>query len=169
MNGDDTNQIVKVINLYALTVDTQRWELFDQVFTPDVDANCPPNGRWSDLKTLRHHWAAFHEPLDASTHTFTNHQVIVNGDRANALSYVIVRLIRQMPHGENYYESSGWYDDTLIRTAEGWRIRARLYGGNWWHGNPRVGGEGFDPTVMPLRRAAEAGMIAYLNALARNA
>jgi hypothetical protein len=169
MNSDDIRDVIGVINLYALTVDTQQWQLFDRVFTPDLDANCPPNGHWTDLKSFTKQWIDFHDPLLCSTHTFTNHNVVVNGDRANALSYVIVRLVKQMPSGESYYESAGWYDDTLVRTPNGWRIRARLYGGNWWHGNPRVGGDGFDPSIIPLRQAAAAGQLSYIKALTAKA
>jgi hypothetical protein len=167
MRQDDRADIIGVINLYALAVDTVRWDLFDRIFTPDLDADCPPNGHWTGLESFRKMWADFHEPLDGSVHTFTNHNVLVEGDRAHALSYVVVRLMRQQPEGEGWYESGGWYDDKLVRTAQGWRIRARLYGGNWWRGNPAVGGEGFDPGVIPLRQAARGGQIGFLNALTR--
>jgi hypothetical protein len=164
VSGDDVSEITGVINLYALAVDTQRWELFDRVFTEDLTVRTP-NGDWSGREQMRRFWAAFHDPLDGSTHTFTNHQVLVRGDRANALSYVIVRLLRPMPEGESYYESAGWYDDTLVRTPQGWRINSRGYGSNWWRGNPRVGGDDFTPDITLLRRAAARNEIEYLKAL----
>ena len=59
-----------------------------------------------------------HEGLDASQHTVANHQVIVDGDRANAIAYVVARLIRNVPEGGvNYWEFGGWYDDSLVRIA----------------------------------------------------
>jgi hypothetical protein len=164
MSTIDTTEIVNVINLYALAVDATRWDLFERIFTPDVEVNALPNGRWSDLPSLRQRWAEFHDPLDGSTHTFTNHHVIVSGRTAHALSYVMVRLMRQMAQGESFYECGGWYDDQLVRTADGWRIKARTYGSNWWRGNPAVGGNGFDPTLRPLKRAAAAGEITLLKA-----
>jgi hypothetical protein len=164
MSGDDHNQIVGVINLYALAVDTQRWALFDRVFTPDLQLRTL-NGVWSGLEDMRRFWAAFHEPLHASTHTFTNHQVIVDGDRAHAISYVVVRLMKPMEAGEGFYEAGGWYDDTLVRTPDGWRIAARNYGTNWWRGNPRVGGDDFIPDDTPLKAAAAADDIGYVRAL----
>ena len=165
MSTNDTTEIVNVINLYALAVDATRWDLFERIFTRDVEVNALPNGHWSDLASLRQKWAEFHDPLDGSTHTFTNHNVVVNGAKAHALSYVTVRLMRQMPQGDSFYESGGWYDDQLVRTADGWRIKARTYGGNWWRGNPAVGGQGFDPTLRPLRHAAAAGELTLLKAL----
>ncbi len=61
------------------------------------------------------------------------------------MSYVMVRLMRQLAQGENFDECGGWYDDELVETADGWRIKVRAYGSNWWRGNPAVGGNGFDP------------------------
>jgi hypothetical protein len=165
MSGEDRAQITGVINLYALAVDSTQWPLFEKVFTPDVEVRTP-NGTWSGREPLSRHWAAFHDPLDGSTHTFTNHQVLVRGDRANALSYVIVRLMRAVGRGDGWYEAAGWYDDTLERTADGWRISSRNYGTNWWRGDPRVGGEGFAPDQTLLRHAAARGEIRYLKALA---
>jgi hypothetical protein len=169
MSGNDVAEIIALTHLYAMATDTLRWDLFDRIFTPDLDANCPPNGRWVGLEDFKSKWAAFHEILDGSTHTFTNQQVVVSGDTANMLSYVHVRLWRKMPDGKDWYESGGYYDDKLIRTPAGWRIRARLYGGNWWDGNPRVGGEDFDPSLIPLRHAAKAGDVAFVNALGTGA
>jgi len=162
MSTNDTTEIVNVINLYALAVDATRWDLFERIFAPDVEVNALPNGHWTDLASLRQKWAEFHDPLDGSTHTFTNHCVAVSGGTARALSYVMVRLMRRMSKGESFYECGGWYDDRLVRTADGWRIRGRTYGSNWWRGNPAVGGDGFDPALRPLRLAAAAGEIELL-------
>jgi hypothetical protein len=174
MRSDDTDRIVNLLNLYALTVDTQCWDLFNRVFVPDVDADYGPTARWRGLDSLKRDFALFHSPLDGSQHTVTNHQVIVNDDRANALSYITVRLIRNLPQGgESFWESGGWYDDHLIRTTHGWRIATRVWRGNWSRGNPRVAeaspGSRFDPEMKSLRRAAEEGTISYLNALADTA
>ena len=35
----DRDAILETISLYALAVDTQRWDLFDRVFTPDADVD----------------------------------------------------------------------------------------------------------------------------------
>jgi hypothetical protein len=174
MSNPDSLDIIGVINLYALAIDTQRWELLDCVFTLDARADYNPASRWSqwsDLATLKRDFAAFHDPLDGSQHTVTNHQVIVDGDHANALSYVVVRLIRKMSEGENFFQMGGWYDDRLVRTRAGWRIKTRVFRGNWWEGNLRIGGgelgERFEPDTTLMRRAAAAGTMEYLDALAK--
>jgi SnoaL-like domain len=35
----DIQAIIHLINLYGFAVDTQRWSLFDRIFTADVEAD----------------------------------------------------------------------------------------------------------------------------------
>jgi hypothetical protein len=110
--------------------------------------------------------ADFHEPLDGSQHTITNHQVIVDGDKATTICYVTVRLIQ----GERYFQQGGFYSDEFVRTPAGWRIEKRFYRGNWWEGTSNIGGathfdEGFVPQNESLRRSSDADLVPYLHAL----
>jgi hypothetical protein len=164
---EDTRQIVNVLNLYGLAIDSHRYELFDQVFAPDVQADYNPPIGWSDRDGIRQGMESAHAPLDGCLHRISNHQVIVDGDRANSICYVKVRLLR----GDDRFEMAGFYDDEFARTAEGWRIKRRYYRGSWWSGNPNVVGGPpgfvFDPVVQTLRHAAAAGKVSYLKGLAR--
>lgn len=168
MTARDRDEIMNLINLYALAVDTQRWALFKQVFTPDVDADFGSGVHWRDLETYMRDFAAFHDPFDATQHTMSNHQVTVNGDRANAMTYGHWRLIRDVPGG-NMWEGAGWYDDQLVRTDAGWRINKRVCRVIWWGGNNAVReitpDTKFDDPSISLRGEGDAGNVAYLNAI----
>jgi SnoaL-like domain len=48
MSDHDVLAIMSTINLYGLAVDTQRWELFDRIFSDDVDADFGTS-HWRDL------------------------------------------------------------------------------------------------------------------------
>jgi hypothetical protein len=162
---DDTRQIVAALNLYGLAIDSHRYELFDQVFAPDVHADYNPPVGWTDRDGIKRDMESFHAPLDGCLHRITNHQVTVDGDRANSICYVKVRLLR----GDDSFEMGGFYDDQFERRPEGWRIKQRYYRGSWWQGNPNVVGGPpgfvFEPIVQTLRQAGEAGKVAYLQAL----
>jgi hypothetical protein len=164
---DDTRQIINALNLYALAIDSHRYELFDQVFAPDVQADYTPPAGWTDREGIRRDMRIAHTPLDGCLHRITNHQVRVHGDRANSICYVKVRLLK----GDDFFEMGGFYDDDFARTAQGWLIKRRHYRGSWWKGNPRVLGGlesfVFDPTVQTLRHSAEADEVSYLKALAQ--
>jgi hypothetical protein len=172
MSAEDTDEIVRIINLYAFAVDTQRWDLFDRIFTPDTEADYGPTMHWRDLASFKRDFAAFHGPLDGTQHTIANHQIIVDGDRANSMTYGIWRLMRHVPQGGgDVWLGGGWYDDAFVRTAQGWRIKKRVCRVAWWEGNPRVGdtlpGTHFEQNAISMRREAEAGKITYIKALTR--
>ena len=168
MRSDDVIEIIQVVNLYAIAVDTRRWELFDQVFTADAQTDFGGGARWQDRAQLKRDFAFVHEPFDATLHVTTNHQVVVRDDAANCISYVHGRFIRQVPGG-NMFESGGWYDDRLVRTPAGWRISHRVCRMVWAGGNPVVlqtmPGVTGEQQLDSLSREAAAGTIAYLQRL----
>jgi SnoaL-like domain len=52
MADQDAMAIIHVINLYGLAMDTQRWDLFDRIFTHDVEADFGDPSHWRNLATL---------------------------------------------------------------------------------------------------------------------
>jgi 3-phenylpropionate/cinnamic acid dioxygenase small subunit len=161
-------EIIQLLNLYALAVDTQRWDLFDRVFTEYVDADFGPGVHWTSLAQFKADFAAFHAPFDATQHVMTNHLVTEDGDVAHALTYGSWRLIRHAVDGGSLWDGTGWYDDELVRTHLGWRIRKRVCRVVWFTGNPRVKdtlpGVVFEDRTDVLRQEAQAGRLGFLAA-----
>jgi len=124
MRSEDVVGVISVVNLYAVAVDCQRWELFDEVFTADAEADFGGPARWPDRASLKRDFAAIHAPFDATQHVTTNHQVVVDGDLAHCISYVVGRFLRRLPEGGGMFESGGWYDDRLLRVG-GSGVRGR--------------------------------------------
>lgn len=172
-SGENITEIVNLINLYPVAVDTQTWYLFDRVFTQDVRADFGGAAVWTDLAALKSAFAAIHAPFDATQHITTNHQVVVDGDRASCLSYVHGRFIRTVADGGNLFESTGWYDDRLVWNGCGWRICERVCRMQWWGGNPQVlataPGVKVEQVLDSLKTEAAAGRIGHLGWLAKTA
>jgi hypothetical protein len=101
----------------------------------------------------------------------TNHLVNVAGDVAQAFTYGSWRLVRTGLDGGEMWEGTGWYDDKLVRTGDGWRIRHRICRITRWSGNPRVNETmpevKFELDSTKLRREADEGRISYLNAVSQ--
>jgi hypothetical protein len=171
MSQSDKEAITHAINLYAFAVDTQRWELFSDVFTPDIRADYSPSAQWTDLETFKRDFAAYHEPFDGTQHVMTNHLINVAGDNAQAVTYGHWRLIRKGLGGGEFWEGNGWYDDLLVKTAAGWRIKERTCRIVWWGGNPQVNetvpGVKFELQITALRREGNAGKVPLLAALTK--
>lgn len=169
MADQDATAIIHVINLYALAMDTQRWDLFDRIFTHDIEADFSESAHWTDLAAFKSDFAAYHAPFDSTQHIMMNHLVNAAGDRAQAFTYGSWRLIRKGVEGGDFWEGTGWYDDGLIRTAEGWRINTRVCRVVWWGGNALVNqpipGVGFDLHSSVLRDEDRAGRVGYVNAI----
>lgn len=164
------DSIVNVLNLYSIALDSHSWDLFDEVFAQDVEADYPPDGwHWFDLISFKREFIKFHEALGGHQHVMSTHQVLERGDEAFSLTYGRYSLFAAAADGRGMIEGAGWYDDELIRTADGWRIKKRV-ARVMWHRLAMEGG------VMPeaqiddsLPAAARAGRVAYFNAIRQKA
>lgn len=169
--ADDRASIIQIINLYGFAVDSQRWDLFDRIFTMGVEADFSAAAHWTDLATFKRDFAAFHDPFDSTQHVMANHLVEVEGDVAHAFTYGSWKLIRKAVDGSPLWDGVGWYDDALVRTGDGWRIRHRVCRVVSWTGNPFVNetipGVKFELSSTVLRREGEAGRIGFLNAIGK--
>ncbi|MFB6775104.1 nuclear transport factor 2 family protein [Streptomyces sp. NPDC056337] len=166
----DKAAIVEVLNLYGLALDAHRWDLFDRIFTEDVVAEFGPAGAaWSGRSTFKNSFAGFHESLDSHQHTMMGQLVHVDGDRANAFSYGNWLLVRESAEDGPTWQGTGWYDDELVRTEDGWRIRHRVCRLMSWTGNPFVpepqAEHKPDMQTNVLREHSDAGKVAFLNAI----
>jgi len=169
MSQDQATIVSSLVNLYGLAIDTQRWDLFDEIFTEDVFANYSESATWRDLATFKRDFAAYHDPFDGTQHTMTNIQWRFAGDTARAVTYGHWRLVRYGVPGGDFWEGQGWYEDELVRRDAGWRIRHRVCRIIWWGGNPNVNettpGVKFELGVTSLRREADEGRFKFLSAL----
>jgi len=142
MNTNDKTEIIQVINLYALVLDSQSWDLMDQVFTEDATADFGPAGAlWKNLEEFTYGFKVFHESLDNHMHSMFGSVVEVDGDTAHAFTYGDWLLVRDAAAEEgdgNSWTGRGWYDDELVRTEKGWRIKKRVCRLVNWSGNPAV-------------------------------
>jgi hypothetical protein len=165
----DRNDIIQLINLYGFAVDTQRWDLFDQVFTVDVDADFGGSAHWQGLDQWKADFAAFHAPFDATQHVMTNHQVRVCGESAHSFTYGQWRLVRHAAEGSPLWDGSGWYDDEWVKTRGGWRCARRVCRVVWSTGNDRVKetipGVTFENVFDSMKAEAAAGSLGFLKAI----
>jgi len=122
---DDHSRIINVVNLYAFAVDSHRYALFDRIFTPDIRCDFGGGAAFTDRASLASVFKDIHAVFAATQHMTSGHAVTLAGDEANCFSYVCARFRRKVYGVDSLFESTGWYDDILIRTADGWRIKDR--------------------------------------------
>jgi ketosteroid isomerase-like protein len=117
MAENDKIEIINIMNLYGFALDAR-------ILTEDVEAVFGPAGAgWKGLDEFKASFEMFHKTLDSHQHTMMGHIVHVDGDTASAFSYGNWLLIRDDAEGGPNWLGTGWYDDQLVRTANGWRIK----------------------------------------------
>ena len=165
----EREEIVEKLNLYALAVDTRRWDLFDRIFAHHVDADYGSSAHWHDLASFQADFGAFHAVFDATQHMMANHQVVIDGDRAHSLTYGSWRLVRKAAPGDPLWDGTGWYDDEWARTHAGWRILKRVCRVVWFTGNDTVRQTEPDVAFTDERKSlyeeAKAARIGFLDAI----
>jgi SnoaL-like protein len=166
----DKAAIIEILNLYGFALDAHRWDLFDRVFADDVLAEFGPAGTgWSGLEVFKASFAEFHLRLDNHQHTMMGQLVHVDGDQAYAFSYGNWVLIREAAEGGSTWTGTGWYDDEIVRTEQGWRIKHRVCKLVSFSGNPLVpephNEHNPDMKLNVLREHCDAGQIRYLKAI----
>lgn len=167
---EDKAAVIEILNLYGLALDARQWDLFDRVFSDDVVAEFGPAGAaWKGLAVFKRSFAEFHDLLDSHQHTMMGQLVHIDGDKAYAFSYGNWLLVRNAAEGGPTWAGTGWYDDELVRTDQGWRIRHRVCRLQSWSGNPLVpephGDHDPDMNLNLLSTHAAEGKIAFLKAI----
>jgi SnoaL-like domain len=118
----------------ALDVPGRRWDQWYKCFTPDAVCEYPTIGPKSpaELQEL----FSLNDAVRLTTqHLFLNIVIAIDGDTATVrseCSYAAVN--RGETAGKNTLRLSGlWFDDALVRTGDGWRIRHRVANSRWSH------------------------------------
>ena len=134
----DKDLVTAVTIRYCWALDGRRFDQLTEVFTPDAVGDYGSLGTFHGPDEI----AAFVEtvltPLDASQHLVSNHDVAVDGDTATCRCQLQAQHVRSSTEGSPNYLVGGFYEDQLVRTDAGWRIRHRAMRRTWTDGNRAV-------------------------------
>jgi hypothetical protein len=119
----DRDEIVDVLVRYATGIDQRDWALFRTCFTDDCALDYGDIGTWHSADAVTQFMAKSHS--GPSVHRLTNFVVTVDGDTAEARTYVDAVVLG--PGGWGGAHTIGIYDDRLTRTSAGWRIASRRF------------------------------------------
>lgn len=126
METADEAAIVRVLTRYATGIDRCDWPLFRSCWTDEVDLDYGDVGHFTDPDAFTSLFSQLHDPMGPTYHRLSNVVVAVDGDTATARTYVHAVLMMTSEPNASWVEAVGHYDDELVRTADGWRIRKRV-------------------------------------------
>ena len=136
---EDRLAVVDLTIAYCWALDTKDWAGLDSVFLPDATAELA-SPLLTGVEAIKARVATALTPLDDSQHMVSNHQVTIDdsGDRATCRCYLQAQHVRSDVEGGHNLIIGGRYEDTMVRTADGWRIGHRRLVVMWREGNPAV-------------------------------
>ncbi|BBZ72820.1 nuclear transport factor 2 family protein [Mycobacterium paraseoulense] len=122
---DDRQDICELLVRYATGIDRRDWPLFRTVFTADCELDYGEIGTWTGIDAVADFMEQVHALAGHTLHRLTNQAITVAGDTATARTYIDGLIMA----GDNTagVNAIGFYDDEIVRTAEGWRIARRRY------------------------------------------
>lgn len=126
MTLEDQRGIEAVILRYATGIDRRDWALFRTCFTDDVRAEYGAFGSWDSGDAITASMQQMHAPMGATLHRIGN--IVVEATEGGARSNASVdAMLCRGAASEPFHNAIGTYDDTLVRTASGWRIATRRF------------------------------------------
>jgi 3-phenylpropionate/cinnamic acid dioxygenase small subunit len=122
---EDRQDIADVLLRYATGIDRRNWPLFRTAFTEDCELDYGEIGSWHGVDAVTEFMETSHAMAGHTMHRLTNQVITVDGDRAEARTYVDgLIMFGDAGSGVN---AVGFYDDGMVRTAAGWRIAKRRF------------------------------------------
>jgi 3-phenylpropionate/cinnamic acid dioxygenase small subunit len=123
----DRLAIQDLLTLYAEMVDTRNWTLLDRVFTPDAQLDYTSTGGVAgDARTVMAWLDRALEPWPVNLHCITNVQIVFDDDGATSKAAFHAPMATGELGSQYAITNAGYYEDLLVATPEGWRIRERV-------------------------------------------
>lgn len=119
----DRDELVDLTVRYATAIDSHQYSLLTRVFTDDAQLDYGEIGQWAGGAAVAEFMEAAHVAATHTMHRMTNQAIEIDGDTATMRTYVDALILFE-GGGVN---PTGYYDDHVVRTAEGWRIARRKY------------------------------------------
>ena len=122
---NDEREITQVILRYSTGIDRRDYDLFRSCFADEIDADYGPGGHWTTGDQVTAHMEELHRDLGPTLHRNTN--IVVQEADGGATARTYVDALLMLPNGELAVNPTGYYDDFLIRTEQGWKISKRKF------------------------------------------
>ncbi len=139
---DDYQAIVRRVYEYAYAIDTRDWPWYRSIFADVIRMDFASYNGAPAATLEADEWVAnckvLFTGLDATQHSMSNPLVDVDGDRARCRMYMQAEHFLSNDTGSSGFALGGYYDDRLVRVADGWKIEAVTLNVLWSRGNRHI-------------------------------
>jgi len=130
---DDRQAIVALTANYCWALDTGEYEGLREIFLPEATAQLGSSSQ-AGIDEIIERVSTSLAKFDGSQHMVNTHEITVEGDTATSRCYVHAQHMRRAGEEPPLFTLGGRYEDRLVRTPEGWRIRHRTLTSMWRSG-----------------------------------
>jgi SnoaL-like domain len=132
----DRLEITDAVTRYSYGLDQRRWQEWDRAFTADAIIDFSFWGlEPASPADFRKLFSANDSTRISGQHLLSNQLIWLEGDTARThAEFNLTTLSRSEEPGlAHRVRGGGYYEDELVRTADGWRIRLHRGIGKWTH------------------------------------
>ncbi|MFL2000465.1 MULTISPECIES: nuclear transport factor 2 family protein [unclassified Microbacterium] len=115
-------EILDLVHRYSTGIDTRDWALFASTFTDDAHVDFG-FAQWEGAPSFTAFMRETHDPAGRTLHRMTN-TVVTGIDPLTARTYGDAIVLQ--PDNVHGTIANAWYDDEIVRTPDGLRIRRRV-------------------------------------------
>ena len=133
----DRLEIQDLLARYSHAIDRRDWDALDDIFTHDamIDYTAMGGARGT-LPEIKTYLAAALAYFIGFQHLVATSALTITGDTAVARTICHNPMIIEVDGAEWPFFCGLWYNDTLVRTQNGWRIRERIEEKSYFYNVP---------------------------------
>lgn len=123
----DRSLITDLLSRYTWALVDRDWEAWQKVFTPEAHVDySTADGPVGSPAEAAETFSGMMTMFDVSLSSGGNVAITFENDDTAKVRSIYTMTMRIPGDQPTYMQASGWYNDTIVRTAEGWRISDRF-------------------------------------------
>lgn len=132
------SEIEQVMLDFGRALDLGEWPLYRSCFADRFRVNFERLTGQPEVFVDADLWTHFAKVILSPVrrlHQYSNFSVRVDGDRADAVIYMVARHWKAVDSGATEYTQNGWYENSFARIDGRWKITRLLHTYQWVSGN----------------------------------
>lgn len=132
------SQIERLMTDLGRAIDRGDWALYRRCFADEIDINFERTLGFPEIRCDADTWVGLAEHLLTPVrrhHQFSNYAIDLDGDRAEAIIYLVARHWRASDNGSSEFVQNGWYENRFVRVDGEWKLSRLFHTHQWTSGN----------------------------------
>jgi hypothetical protein len=131
-------EVERVMLDFGRALDTGDWPLYRSCFADRFRVNFERLTGQPEVHVDADLWTRFAKVILSPVrrhHQYSNFKATIDGDRAEAIIYMVARHWKPTEGGSCEYTQNGWYENSFARIDGQWKITRLLHTYQWISGN----------------------------------